>query len=166
MIVYVGCVLGYGWCIQGKVNLAGPLILQFASQQSHSIIWHFELTINIFSWLYSDSRPECIGDFHNRLGAAAQLICIGLCKCSSWCIEMYDQYLHVQQNNLIRGLLGAALVSVIDLLTTALQPGWTFVLLGCVCAALTPLVYVVIRIGPGCRARRRERENRALLNTA
>jgi len=57
-------------------------------------------------------------------------------------------------NNLFRGTLGAILVSVIDLIANALRPGWTFVLLGCICAALTPLVYVVMRIGPHWRNRR------------
>ncbi|THU98469.1 MFS general substrate transporter [Dendrothele bispora CBS 962.96] len=61
-------------------------------------------------------------------------------------------------NNLFRGALGAALVSVIDLILNALTPGWTYVLLGCVCAALTPLIWVVIRIGPECRRKRREKE--------
>ncbi|KAE9390907.1 MFS general substrate transporter [Gymnopus androsaceus JB14] len=63
-------------------------------------------------------------------------------------------------NNLFRGCLGAILVSVIDLILDALNPGWTFVLLGLICAALTPLVWVVIRIGPACRQKRREKEQR------
>ncbi|KAF9061666.1 major facilitator superfamily domain-containing protein [Rhodocollybia butyracea] len=63
-------------------------------------------------------------------------------------------------NNLFRGGLGAILVSVIDLILNALKPGWTYVLLGLICAALTPLVWVVIRIGPGCRQKRREKEQR------
>jgi len=58
----------------------------------------------------------------------------------------------------MRGLMGAALVSVIDLITNALGPSWTFVLLGGVCAILTPLVFLVMKIGPGCRAKRRENE--------
>ena len=31
-VVYVGCCAGYGWCLQNKVNLAGPLILQIISE--------------------------------------------------------------------------------------------------------------------------------------
>ncbi|KAJ4490543.1 major facilitator superfamily domain-containing protein [Lentinula aciculospora] len=63
-------------------------------------------------------------------------------------------------NNLFRGCLGAILVSVIDPIVDALSPGWTFVLLGCVCAAMTPIVYVVMRIGPGWRARRLKNSTR------
>lgn len=29
--LFIACVLGYGWCLQAKVNIAGPLILQFIS---------------------------------------------------------------------------------------------------------------------------------------
>ncbi|KAJ3805690.1 MFS general substrate transporter [Lentinula aff. lateritia] len=58
-------------------------------------------------------------------------------------------------NNLFRGTFGALLVSVIDLIANALGgPGWTFVLLGGVCAVMTPMVYVVMQIGPGWRIRR------------
>ncbi|KAJ3973651.1 major facilitator superfamily domain-containing protein [Lentinula raphanica] len=57
-------------------------------------------------------------------------------------------------NNLFRGTLGAVFVSVIDLIANAISTGWTFVLLGCVCAALTPLVLAVIKIGPRWRAKR------------
>lgn len=61
--------------------------------------------------------------------------------------------------------MGAALVSVIDLITNALGPGWTFVLLGGICAVLTPSVYLVMKIGPGCRAKRLEKEA-SLANSA
>ncbi|KAJ4463406.1 major facilitator superfamily domain-containing protein [Lentinula lateritia] len=58
-------------------------------------------------------------------------------------------------NNLFRGTSGALLVSVIDLIANALDgPGWTFILLGGVCAVMTPMVYVVMQIGPGWRIRR------------
>ncbi|KAF9257443.1 MFS general substrate transporter [Marasmius fiardii PR-910] len=62
-------------------------------------------------------------------------------------------------NNLVRGALGATLVAVIDLITRKLGPGWTYVLLGGICALLTPSIYVVIKIGPRCRAKRRARQN-------
>ena len=31
-VVYVACCAGYGWCLQSRVNLAGPLILQVISE--------------------------------------------------------------------------------------------------------------------------------------
>jgi hypothetical protein len=33
-VVYVACCAGYGWCLQEKVNIAGPLILQIVSEYS------------------------------------------------------------------------------------------------------------------------------------
>lgn len=35
-IVYVACCMGYGWCLEAKVNIAGPLILQIVSEYSLS----------------------------------------------------------------------------------------------------------------------------------
>ncbi len=32
LVLYAGCVTGYGWCLQRRVSLAGPLILQFLSE--------------------------------------------------------------------------------------------------------------------------------------
>ncbi|THU98687.1 MFS general substrate transporter [Dendrothele bispora CBS 962.96] len=64
-------------------------------------------------------------------------------------------------NNLFRGGLGAILVSVIDLVINGISAGWTYTLFGLICAVLTPLVWVVIKIGPACRQRRREKEQKA-----
>ncbi|KZP22047.1 MFS general substrate transporter [Athelia psychrophila] len=58
-------------------------------------------------------------------------------------------------NNFVRCSLGAALVAVINIIDDALRPGWTYVLLGGVCVLSAPLLYVSMRIGPKCRAKRR-----------
>ncbi|KAF7981131.1 hypothetical protein HWV62_34869 [Athelia sp. TMB] len=58
-------------------------------------------------------------------------------------------------NNFVRCLLGAALVAVINIITDALKPGWTYVLLGGICVLAAPLLFVSMRIGPKCRAKRR-----------
>ncbi|KAK7018867.1 MFS general substrate transporter [Favolaschia claudopus] len=57
-------------------------------------------------------------------------------------------------NNLVRCGLGAALVSGIQPLLDALGAGYAYVLLGGLSALMAPLLYVVIHIGPRCRARR------------
>lgn len=31
-VIYLGACIGYGWCLKAKVNIAGPLILQFISE--------------------------------------------------------------------------------------------------------------------------------------
>lgn len=30
--IYIACLVGYGWCLQAKVNIAGPLVLQIISE--------------------------------------------------------------------------------------------------------------------------------------
>ncbi|KAJ7090824.1 MFS general substrate transporter [Mycena belliarum] len=57
-------------------------------------------------------------------------------------------------NNLVRCGLGAALVSAIQPLLDALGAGYAYLLLGGICALMVPVVYLDIRIGPRCRARR------------
>ncbi|KAJ7615350.1 MFS general substrate transporter [Roridomyces roridus] len=57
-------------------------------------------------------------------------------------------------NNLTRCATGAALVSAIQPLLDALGPGWGYVLLGGISALMAPVVYVVIWVGPRCRAGR------------
>ncbi|KAF7334766.1 MFS domain-containing protein [Mycena sanguinolenta] len=58
-------------------------------------------------------------------------------------------------NNLVRCALSAAMVAVIQLILDALGAGWTYVLLAGLCVVASPLIWVVIRIGPGCRAKRK-----------
>ncbi|KAJ7162208.1 hypothetical protein C8R46DRAFT_1037463 [Mycena filopes] len=57
-------------------------------------------------------------------------------------------------NNLVRCSLGAGPVSAIQPLLDALGAGYAYVLLGGLVALASPLLYVVVRIGPRCRARR------------
>ncbi|KAF8200056.1 major facilitator superfamily domain-containing protein, partial [Mycena galopus ATCC 62051] len=57
-------------------------------------------------------------------------------------------------NNLVRCGLGAGLVSGIQPLLNALGTGYTYVLLGGLSALMGPLLYLVMYIGPRCRARR------------
>ncbi|KAI3618107.1 major facilitator superfamily [Moniliophthora roreri] len=118
MIVYVGCILGYGWCIEEQVHIAVPLVLHF-----------FIGFTAIFS------------------ATCASTLCIDYVPEQSSSVTAC--------NNLIRGSLGAMLVAVIDLMIRRLTVGWAFVLLGCLCAVMTPCVYAVIRLGPHFRAKRR-----------
>ncbi|KAJ6456371.1 MFS general substrate transporter [Mycena sanguinolenta] len=57
-------------------------------------------------------------------------------------------------NNLVRCSLGAGLVSAIQPLLDALGAGYAYLLLGGISALLGPLLYLVMYIGPRCRARR------------
>jgi hypothetical protein len=53
--------------------------------------------------------------------------------------------------------MGAALVAIMQIILDALHPGWTYVLLGGICALMGPLIYLAIWLGPRCRAKRRAR---------
>jgi len=60
-------------------------------------------------------------------------------------------------NNLVRCSMGAALVAIMQIILDALHPGWTYVLLGGICALMGPLIYLAMWLGPRCRAKRRAR---------
>lgn len=60
-----------------------------------------------------------------------------------------------RQNNIVRCLLGAAAVSVINIITNALGEGWTYVLMGGIGSLALPVIWLEVHIGPRCRERRR-----------
>lgn len=116
--VYVACVAGYGWTLQAKTNIAGPLILQII--MGYCII----CMMNTTQTLIVDLLPN-------------QGSSVTAC------------------NNLVRCSLGAVCVSVIDLMVNAMGVGWTYVLLAGLCVLVAPLMFVIQRVGPRCRAKRR-----------
>lgn len=69
-------------------------------------------------------------------------------------------------NNLVRCSLGAALVSVIDLILNALGAGWTYVLLAGICLLFSPIMVIMYHYGPRWRARRRARRQAREANRA
>ncbi|TRM65928.1 major facilitator superfamily domain-containing protein [Schizophyllum amplum] len=116
---YVALCIGFGWCLDRKVSIAGPLVLLFFIGTCATAI------MNMVQTLLVDLMP--------KNGAA-----VSAC------------------NNLLRCVISAALVSVIQLLLDSLGPGWTFVLLGGVCSVLfVPCIWFVLRVGPRWRERRR-----------
>ncbi|KAI4528963.1 MFS general substrate transporter [Schizophyllum commune Loenen D] len=117
---YIALCIGFGWCLEAKVNIAGPLIFLF-------FIGTFVVMImNMVQTLLADLMPR---------NGAAMTAC----------------------NNLLRCVIAAALVSVIQLLLDALGPGWTYVLLGGVCTVLfIPCICYVLRTGPRWREKRRQ----------
>ncbi|KAK6996918.1 MFS domain-containing protein [Favolaschia claudopus] len=118
VLCFVACCIAYGWCIEEKVNLAGPLI--------------FLIGVGIFTMTILNATQTLILDLAPDQGSS-----VTAC------------------NNLVRCGLSAAMVAVIQLIIDAIGVGWTFVLLGGLCVLGTPLIWVVIRIGPRWRARRR-----------
>ncbi|KAF8200049.1 major facilitator superfamily domain-containing protein [Mycena galopus ATCC 62051] len=112
----VSCV-GYGWCIDKRTNIAGPLILLIG--------------VGLVVITVMNSIQTLMVDLMPKQGSA-----ITAC------------------NNLVRCSLGAGLVSGIQPLLNALGTGYTYVLLGGLSALMGPLLYLVMYIGPRCRARR------------
>ncbi|KAI0094287.1 MFS general substrate transporter [Irpex rosettiformis] len=124
--VYVATVIGYGWCLDKKVNIAGPLILQIIIGYAIIVI------MNTVQTLLVDLVPN-------------QGSSVTAC------------------NNLIRCSLGAGCVSVIDLIIRAMGVGWTYVLLAGLCICVGPIMFIVVRMGPKWRAKRRAKQAAALL---
>ncbi|KAJ7718296.1 MFS general substrate transporter [Mycena maculata] len=117
LAVYAACCVGYGWCIDRRINIAGPLVLLVVVGLVGIAL------INSISTLMVDLMPT---------QSSAIIAC----------------------NNLIRCSLGAGLVSAIEPLLDALGTGYTYLLLGGVAALMAPVVWLVVRVGPRCRARR------------
>ncbi|KAF8143315.1 major facilitator superfamily domain-containing protein [Mycena galopus ATCC 62051] len=131
LAVFVVSCIGYGWCIDKRTNIAGPLILLIG--------------VGLVVVTVMNSVQTLMVDLMPTQGSA-----ITAC------------------NNLVRCSLGAGLVSGIQPLLDALGTGYTYLLLGGVSALMGPLLYLVMHIGPRCRARRiriaevqreREKEN-------
>ncbi|KAG8915497.1 hypothetical protein FRC00_003836 [Tulasnella sp. 408] len=63
-------------------------------------------------------------------------------------------------NNFVRCLLGAGLISIVNLIIDAIGAGWTYTLLSSIGGIAIPMAtFVVIRYGPRWRRRRWERKN-------
>ncbi|KAI0785014.1 major facilitator superfamily domain-containing protein [Abortiporus biennis] len=121
LFVFTGCCVGYGWCLQQRVNIAGPLVL-------HILMGYTTIAIlNTTQTLIVDLLPN-------------QGSSITAC------------------NNLVRCGLGAALVSVIQLMINAINVGWTYVVFGGMLIAISPMMFVIMRMGPKFRAKRRAHE--------
>jgi len=118
--LFIACNVGYGWCIQAKVSLAGPLLLQII------IGYTIMSSMNTVQTLLVDLFP-------------AQGSSITAC------------------NNLIRCSLGAAMVSVIDIMIRSLGAGWAYVILAALCVAAMPLLFIELHYGPMWREQRRQK---------
>ncbi|KAJ7457887.1 MFS general substrate transporter [Mycena latifolia] len=121
LAVFVATCIGYGWCIDRRTQIAGPLILLV-----------------------------CIGLVVIAMMNAIQTLMLDLMPTHGSAITAC--------NNLVRCGLGAALVSAIQPLLDALGTGYAYLLLGGISALMGPVVYLLVRIGPQCRARRKRIE--------
>ncbi|KAK0475764.1 major facilitator superfamily domain-containing protein [Armillaria novae-zelandiae] len=66
--------------------------------------------------------------------------------------------------NFMRSSLAAILISVQDKAISSLGYGWTYTILGVICALMLPLVFLEVKVGPVCRERRRKSRDAALVS--
>ncbi|SJL10096.1 uncharacterized protein ARMOST_13478 [Armillaria ostoyae] len=66
--------------------------------------------------------------------------------------------------NFMRASLAAILISVQDKAISSVGYGWTYTILGVLCALMLPLVFLEIKIGPICRERRRRSGDTSLVS--
>ncbi|KAJ3966936.1 MFS general substrate transporter [Lentinula raphanica] len=125
-LILVSAGMGYGWCLQKRVHIAAPLVLQFI--------------IGALSMSVMNPTQTLILDLVPGQGSS-----VTAC------------------NNIVRCLLGAVSVSVIDLILNSLKPGFTYVLLNGIIIISMPLIYLVIRMGPRFRRKRREADVKTLV---
>jgi hypothetical protein len=62
--------------------------------------------------------------------------------------------------NLIRCLLGAGSTALIVPMTNAMGLGWAYTLIGLIYVVMSPMLFVVVRWGPGWRKVKAEKEER------
>ncbi|KAI6120586.1 major facilitator superfamily domain-containing protein [Pisolithus croceorrhizus] len=118
LLICVTCCAGYGWCLHQKVNIAVPLVLQFAFCFAVTAI------MNTTQTLLVDLLP-------------AQSSSVTAC------------------NNLVRCAFGAACVSVIDLILNGVGAGWTYTILALISLSTSPMIWLIVWLGPRSRAKRR-----------
>ncbi len=63
----------------------------------------------------------------------------------------------------MRASLAAISISVQDKAISSVGYGWTYTILGVICALMLPLVFLEIKIGPICRERRRRSRDASLV---
>ncbi|KAH9883287.1 MFS general substrate transporter [Xylariomycetidae sp. FL2044] len=117
LLVFVASVVGWGWCIQLKTSIAGPLVLQVILGYTSIAILNSTMTL-------------MIDIIKNQ--SSGVIACTNLVRCS----------------------LAAMLVALIDRSVQRLGYGWTYTLLGGLCALLLLPVVLEIQKGPGWRHKR------------
>lgn len=121
LIIYTAVIAGYGWCLQQRVHISAPLILQFI--------------IGYTSVAFFNTTQTLLVDLLPGRGSSV-----------------------TAANNLVRCSLGAAMVSVIDIIVRSVGQGWTFVILAALNIVVSPLMLLELRMGPKWRLQRRRRE--------
>lgn len=159
MVVLVATGMGYGWCLQKKVHIAAPLVLQFISKLFSNMLFsssHSRVLVGALSMAVMNPTQTLILDLMPGQGSSVTA-CVSLASQSIRVINLSAQ------NNIVRCLLGAVAVSVIDIILSSLGPGFTYVLLNGIIVISMPLLYLVMKLGPRFRKKRREADVETLV---
>lgn len=161
-MVFGVCSLCFGWMVDRKVQLAGPLVFQFFSELLGGVLGMCQLYLpsccrRVFLHGPDELHPNPshrqlpqAGIFHNSHGTQLQPL-----------LPPRPNVIVGAQINLFRCLLAAALTSVINPILNALGIGWTFTLLGGLFLVFSPILLVsIVRIGPKWRRKRFEKNLR------
>lgn len=157
--IFSACCVGYGWALQERVSLAIPLLMQIlstcysifisdtTSTDSLQVGYTIICVMNTTQTLLVDMLPS---------QGSSITACVGVLTF----LPAYSRRRLTKgvQNNLARCSLGAGMVSVIDIIIRAVDIGWTYVILGALCVAVAPIIYVVMQYSPRWRANRRARQ--------
>jgi hypothetical protein len=157
MFVYIACVIGYGWSLQSRVTIAVPLVLQVISKFVSPTLYFNGLVSHRLwcSWPDRYSHNERYSDSVSRPMAQPRILDHRVC--TSAATREFDRILLSRQNNIVRCLMGAGMVSIINPILIALGEGWTYTLLGGLCVLVSPLMFIQIQWAPVWRERRRRK---------
>ncbi|KAF7357908.1 MFS general substrate transporter [Mycena venus] len=139
LALFVVSCIGYGWCIDKRTNIAGPLILLIG--------------VGLVVITLMNSIQTLMLDLIPTQGSA-------ITACVRASIPSFSFFIYANHGPPPHRTIscdvasGRGLVSGIQPLLDALGAGYAYLLLGGLSALMGPLLYLVMYIGPRCRARR------------
>ena len=153
LILFIVTCAGYGWTLQQGVNLACPLVLLIIS-----MLPYYPLLLVKCSNSSQSGLCHCLHSQHNadsncRPRTYTRFLHHSLRTCTVHIL--YSTTSPSSQNNLVRCSLGAALVSIIDIIIKSVGMGWAYVILAAMCLVVSPPFLSIMHFGPKLRARRR-----------
>jgi hypothetical protein len=120
LIIYVAAVIGYGWSMRSGASIAVPLVLHFISKCPLSLECLETRADTKRSRLQYGRLVEHSSDSHRGPASRKRVSCY---RSGTSIVDWMYMSLKHEQNNFVRCSLGAAMVSVIDLIITAVGEG-------------------------------------------
>ena len=153
LIVFAISAIAWGWCIESRVSMAAPLVIQVFRKATLKV--EEEMLMRQVGWttmsIINTIVTLNVDVLENR--SSAVTACVSLKRRQTSRRDTDDYH----RRTSFDAPWPAILVSLIDRATTRLGYGWTYVLLGGMCLLMIPLMYIVIRIGPRWRKRREKK---------